>query len=357
VDTGHLLRAAAVADAAGSLAAAGVAVAAADGGVNLEGSSTMKSSLTILRASLNAAAIVAVAAVFGPVVALAQQQIKIQSFAAAEKPPTFDDPAAAIDAFKGALAKNDLSALAGLIGLNAEKLKADENAMSTFEQVRDLAAKQLVVEDLNDRKILDLGDKLWPFPFPLVKAADAKWAFDTNAGLEEIINRRVGENELQAIDTMHEYVDAQREYAAQVRDGSGVLKYAQKLISTPGKTDGLYWSPDQGDGESPAGNFANEAALEKAKKGEGYFGYRFRILTGQGDNIAGGAYDYVINGNMIGGFALVAWPVKYGETGVNTFLVNQQDVVYQADLGPATQTIVKRMKRFNPGDEWTVVGD
>ncbi|MDW6021024.1 DUF2950 domain-containing protein [Mesorhizobium sp. BAC0120] len=317
----------------------------------------MRSSLTILRAWLNAAAIVAVVAVSGSGMAFAQDRTGIYSFAADKKPPTFDDPGAAIDAFKDALAKNDVAALANLVGLNVEKLKADKDVMSTFDQIRDAAAKQVVVEDLNDRKILDLGDKLWPFPFPLVKAPDAKWAFDTNAGFEEIINRRVGENELQAIDTMHEYVDAQREYASQVRDASGVLKYAQKLISSPGKTDGLYWPPDQGDGDSPAGNFANQAALEKAKKGEGYFGYRFRILTGQGDNVAGGAYDYVINGNMIGGFALVAWPVKYRETGVNTFLVNQQGVVYQADLGPQTEEIVKRMKRFNPGAQWSVVGD
>ena len=115
----------------------------------------------------------------------------------------------------------------------------------------------------------------------------------------------------------------------QDRDGDGVLEYAQKLISSEGQTDGLYWPAAQGDGDSPAGDFADEAALEKAKQGEGYFGYRFRILTGQGDNIDGGSYDYVINGNMIAGFALLAWPVKYGETGVNTFVVNQQGVVYQ----------------------------
>ena len=124
-------------------------------------------------------------------------------------------------------------------------------------------------------------------------------------------------------------------------DGDGVLEYAQKLISSPGQTDGLYWPPDQGDGESPAGDFADQAALDKAKKGEGYFGYRFRILTGQGDNVAGGRYDYVINGNMIAGFALLAWPVKYDETGVATFAVNQHGVVYQIDLGQATELIVE----------------
>ena len=143
----------------------------------------------------------------------------------------------------------------------------------------------------------------------------------------------------------------------QDRDGDGVLEYAQKLISTPGETDGLYWPPDQGDGDSPAGNFADQAALEKAKKGEGYFGYRFRILTAQGDNVAGGRYDYVINGNMIAGFALLAWPVKYGETGVATFAVNQQGVVYQVDLGQATESMANAIRRFNPSDDWSVVND
>ena len=118
---------------------------------------------------------------------------------------------------------------------------------------------------------------------------------------------------------MRAYVDAQRDYAAEDRDADGVLEYAQKLISSEGATDGLYWPADQGDGDSPAGDLVDQAALDKAKAGEGYFGYRFRILTGQGDNIAGGAYDYVINGNMIAGFALIAWPVKYGETGVQHF--------------------------------------
>ena len=147
------------------------------------------------------------------------------------------------------------------------------------------------------------------------------------------------------------------DYASEDRDGDGVLEYAQKLISTRGKTDGLYWPADQGDGDSPAGDFVDQAELRRAKKGEGYFGYRFRILTGQGDNVAGGAYDYVINGNMIAGFALIAWPVKYGETGVTTFIVNQQGIVYEIDLGPTTDLVVKQIERFNPDDDWDVVED
>ena len=319
--------------------------------------------LTSLRSCFGVAAIVTTLAVSLPVAASAQEQqdkqdqVDISSFASANEPPTFSDPKAAIDKFKAALAANDLAAFAKLLGLDAEKLKADENTVSTFAEIREGAAKQVVVKELADRDLLQLGDKLWPFPFPLVKGDDGKWAFDTFAGLEEIVNRRVGENELQAIETMREYVDAQREYATQDRDGDGVLEYAQKLISSEGQTDGLYWPAAQGDGDSPAGDFADEAALQKAKQGEGYFGYRFRILTGQGDNIDGGAYDYVINGNMIAGFALLAWPVKYGETGVNTFVVNQQGIVYETDLGPSTEAIVKYIDRFNPGDDWSIVND
>jgi Protein of unknown function (DUF2950) len=319
--------------------------------------------LTSLRSCFGAAAIIATLAVLEPAAAFAQEQhgqqdqIDISSLAAADEPPTFDDPGAAVDAFKAALVANDLEALARLLGLDAERLKADENAMSTFAEIREAAAKQLVVEDLGDRKLLELGTKLWALPFPLVKGGDGKWAFDTFAGLEEIVNRRVGENELVAIDTMREYVDAQREYAAQDRDDDGVLEYAQKLISTEGQTDGLYWPAAQGDGDSPAGDFADEVTLQKAKQREGYFGYRFGILTGQGDDIAGGGYDYIINGNMIAGFALLAWPAKYGQTGVNTFVVNQQGIVYQIDLGPSTEAIVKYIDRFNPGEDWVLVND
>jgi hypothetical protein len=289
--------------------------------------------------------------------AAAPDQTEISSFAAEKAPPAFDTPEKGIDAFKNALAANDFDGLAALFGLDAAKLKADENSKNTFDQIRDGTAKRLVVQDLGDRKLLQIGDKLWPLPFPLVKDDDGKWYFDTYAGLEEIVNRRIGENELQAIATLREYVDAQNDYAAEDRDGDGVLEFAQKLISSEGKTDGLYWPPEQGAGESPAGGFVNDAELEDASKGEGYFGYKFRIITGQGDRIAGGAYDYIINDNMIAGFALIAWPVNYAETGVKTFLVNQQGIVYEADLGDSTEDIVKYIDRFNPDDKWSIAGD
>lgn len=281
----------------------------------------------------------------------------IDDYAAAEDPPAFDDPAKAVEAFKARLAANDFDGLANLLGLDAAKAKTGEGVMETFALIREGAARRVVVEDVDNRKILEIGDRLWPLPFPLTKGDDGKWAFDTYVGLEEIVNRRVGENELEAIETARAYVEAQKDYASRDRDADGVLEYAQKLISSPGQTDGLYWPADQGEDASPVGDAISEAALEKAKAGEGYFGYRFRILASQGDNIAGGKYDYTINGNMIAGFGLIAWPVTYAETGVKTFVVNQQGIVYEADLGPSTEAIVPFIDRFNPDDKWTVVAD
>lgn len=281
----------------------------------------------------------------------------IFAFESEDDPPLFDNPEAAIDAFKKALADNDFDGMAKLLGLDAAKLKGADGVMDTFAQIREGAARQVVVADIENGKVLQIGDKLWPFPFPLLKGGeDGKWAFDTQAGLEEIVNRRVGENELEAIAAMRAYVEAQSDYAQEDRDGDGVEEFAQKLISSEGATDGLYWPTDEVNGESPAGDLS-QAELADAAQGDGYFGYRFKILTGQGDNIAGGAYDYVVNGNMIGGFALLAWPVKYAETGVHTFAVNQQGIIYEADLGPATESIVKYIDRFNPDDSWSVAAD
>ncbi|PWK63509.1 DUF2950 family protein [Aminobacter sp. AP02] len=316
----------------------------------------MKTSIhRMLLGSVCAAGILTGLALAAP--AFAEDDIDISAFAAAEDPPVFDTPAAATEAFKAALANDKLDDLAKVLGLDAAKLRTDNDTLDTFEQIRQGAAKQVVAKEVGDRTILNIGERLWPLPFPITKGSDGKWAFDTFAGLEEIINRRVGENELQAIETMRGYLDAQNEYAQDDHDGDGVLEYAQKLISSEGLTDGLYWPAELGAGDSPAGDLVDPEALDKAKQGEGYFGYRFRILTGQGDHIAGGAHDYVINGNMIAGFGLIAWPVKYAETGVKTFAINQQGIVYEVDLGPATEDIVKYIDRFNPDDSWDVVSN
>lgn len=294
----------------------------------------------------------------------AQQQSTLTDFVAADDPPVFDQAAGAVDAFKAALAANDLDALAKLLGLDATKLKAAEGVNDTFAQIREGAAAQLIVDDRGDQQFIELGEQLWPLPFPIVRGDDGKWAFDTIAGIEEIVNRRVGENEIEALATARAYVEAQQDYFAADRDGDGVQEYAQKLISTEGLTDGLYWPAEQGDGDSPAGAIPDKgrleeakAQLEKAKNDEGYYGYRFRILTGQGDEVVGGKYDYVINDNMIAGFALVAWPVTYAETGVKTFIVSKDGIVYETDLGADTETAVKGITSFNPDDSWDISKD
>lgn len=273
-----------------------------------------------------------------------------------EQPALFDTPEAATAAFRDSVAKNDLAALAALLGLDRERLTRADNISTNLQEVREAAAQRIALAGDGEQRVLNLGDQLWPFPFPIVRDKDGKWAFDTITGLQEIINRRIGQNELHAIDTMRLFVEAQRAYAGEDRDADGVLEFAQKLVSSDGATDGLYWPPEQGNGESPAGAI-DPSALDKAKGGDGYFGYKFRILRGQGSNVAGGAHGYVINGNMIAGFALLAWPARYAETGVNSFAVNQAGIVYERDFGPETEEIIAKIKTFNPGDRWQVVRD
>ena len=182
-----------------------------------------------------------------------------------------------------------------------------------------------------------------------------RWRFDTKQGREEILNRRIGENELGAIQTCLATVDAQREYAARDRDGDHLLEYAQKFESTKGKTDGLYWEVKPGEKPSPLGPLVAKAQGEGYMQGQKpapYNGYFFRILTSQGKSAKGGAYSYLVKGNMVGGFAVVAYPATYAVSGVKTFIVNHDGVVYQKDLGPKTVKLAKSMKEFNPDKTW-----
>ncbi len=287
---------------------------------------------------------------------MSQIQTNLQEFVAGT-PPSFDDPSAALERFKTVLSANDIDGLASLLGLGAAKLRSSKEAMLSYETIREGASRQLQLQDLHDRKVVLIGDVLWPLPFPLSKTKDGKWAFDTEVGLQEIVNRRVGQNELATIQTMHDYVNAQYEYAQIDEDEDGLYEFAQKLISAPGQRDGLYWEPGAFDEESPAGPLIETAAFSKAKRGEGYYGYRYRILTAQGPNVIGGKQSYIVNGNMTGGFALIAWPVKYHVTGAQTFIVNGANIVYQRDLGPETEQRAAAIKEFNPDDNWTVVRD
>jgi hypothetical protein len=205
-----------------------------------------------------------------------------------------------------------------------------------------------------------VGKDDWPLPIPIRKKGSA-WFFDTKAGKEEMLNRRIGRNELNTIDVLEAYVVAQREYAGKDRDGDGVYPYAQKFWSTPGKKDGLYWEAKEGEEASPFGPLSARAAQEgykrkgKPEKPSPYYGYYFKILKAQGKNAPGGAYDYVVKGNMIFGFGLVAYPAKYGSSGIMTFIVNQEGVVYQKDLGKGTAKAAGSIKRYDPDPTWKKV--
>jgi hypothetical protein len=204
--------------------------------------------------------------------------------------------------------------------------------------------------------MLVVGEDDWPFPFPLVKE-ERGWRFDTSHGIEEILDRRIGENELAAIQASLAYVDAQREYYWLNPEGAPLLHYARSFTSTPGRKDGLYWDAADGEPPSPLGALFAEARAEGylidgAPRPVPYYGYHFRILTSQGEHAAGGAYDYVVGDRMIGGFGLVAYPAERGSTGVMTFIVNHDGVVFSKDLGPDTAKLAAEMTRFDPDDTW-----
>lgn len=283
------------------------------------------------------------------------------STAASSAPQNFASPEEAAQALAAAVKAHDSKAVLAVLGQAAQPLissgdaVADQNARDHFTREYDEAHS--LVAGANGEMILQAGADNWPFPIPLVKS-DAGWHFDAAAGKEEIIDRRIGANELSAIQACLAYVDAQREYYQRNPDHSSLLHYAQKLSSTPGKRDGLYWQTTAGEEDSPLGpRFASGRAEGYAMAGRGdpYHGYYFHILTAQGPAAAGGAYDYLAHGKMIGGFALVAYPAKWDNSGVMTFVVNHDGVVFQKDLGPNTTAAAKAMKTFNPDATWTKV--
>ncbi len=212
-------------------------------------------------------------------------------------------------------------------------------------------------KESDNKAILIIGKDKWPFPIPLVKKNEG-WVFDTMAGKEELLNRRIGKNELSAIMVCHAYVDSQREYVGRDYDGDGYLEYAQKFRSTKGKKDGLYWEAEEGEEQSPMGPYIARAvkegygSMKTADKPVPYHGYYYKILKAQGESAQGGAYNYMVYDNMVGGFALVAYPSDYGNSGVVTFIVNKDGVVYQKDLGKDTEKIAQAMKAYNPDKTW-----
>lgn len=246
---------------------------------------------------------------------------------------------------------NVLGSAADDIVFSGDKI-ADNDIRQRFTSMYD--AKHGIKADGNKSATLILGSDDFPFPIPLVNTK-AGWEFDTDEGRIEVLRRRIGRNELDAIQTALAFVDAQNEYADKDR-GEGVGVYAQRIVSSPGKKDGLFWRDDSD--PSPLGPLAAQASSEGYKAGEGmtpYHGYYFRILRGQGPDAPGGAMHYVVKGKMIGGFALIAWPAEYGNSGVMTFLVNHAGVVYQKDLGKRTDFVAKRLTLFDPDQTWKKV--
>jgi Protein of unknown function (DUF2950) len=285
-------------------------------------------------------------------------------WAADEK--TFTSPQDAVNALVAAAGNQDTNAMHAIFGPEGQQLVSPDAVQAAqgykaFSQR--LSEKTTLLTNSDSSLSLQIGNDGWPFPIPLVKQEDGQWFFDTAAGQEEIFCRRIGMDELGAIAVCHAYVQAQREYAGRDHAGNGVLSYAQFLRSDPGTQNGLFWPAKDDEALSPLG------PLIAAAHGEGYrhaasmlsgqeapyHGYYFKILTRQGKHAAGGKYNYLINGNMIGGFALVAWPAVWGNTGVMTFIVNQQGAVYQCDLGAKTAKLASSMKAFDPDSRWTVV--
>jgi len=232
-----------------------------------------------------------------------------------------------------------------------------EQDAENLKEFNEAAAALTAIDDgPNGEKILRVGKNGWTLPLPLVKT-DAGWRFDVAKGREEMIDRRVGYNELSAIEACKAYVAAQDEYQRLDRDGDGLREYARRFISTPGAHDGLYWPPENQADISPLNGFAEDANLAErtGERPEPYNGYYYRILTAQGPAAPGGAFSYLINGHMIAGYAMVAWPAKYGDSGVQTFICGENGIVYQKDLGPNTAALGASMAQFNPDASWKVV--
>ena len=273
----------------------------------------------------------------------------------------FGTPDDAVNALIAAAKSADQAALVRVLGPGSREI------VSSGDPVADASARQRVIEAYDakhqvamegeDKAVLVIGGEDWPFPIPLVRAK-GQWSFDTAAGREEILLRRIGRDELRTIETCLAYVDAQDDYAEKGIAGTGV--YAQRIVSTAGKKDGLYWPVQSGEEGSPLGELAAAAAAEGYRAGQQripYHGYYYKVLTRQGPDAAGGALDYVVRGKMIGGFALVAYPAEYRSSGVMTFIVNHKGKVYEKDLGPGTRGIAESMTTFNPDSTWRAVDE
>jgi DUF2950 family protein len=278
---------------------------------------------------------------------------------AAQAPKLFDSPQKAAEALIQAAGSYDIPVLLEIFGPDGKDFVSSADPVQDKNRAMEFAAKArdksvVSLDPQNPRRaVLLVGNEDWPLPVPIVKRADG-WYFDSGAGRKEILLRRIGSNELDAIQICRGFVEAQKEYASEVHDGSGVHQYAQKIISTPGKQDGLYWNNEDGTPGGPISEAVARAIEEGYSAGQpsGYHGYYFKVLKGQGPAAPLGQLDYVIEGIMIGGFALAAVPAEYRVTGVQTFIVSYDGIVYQKDLGPDSVAIGKKMERYNPDKSW-----
>jgi Protein of unknown function (DUF2950) len=303
------------------------AVVAAEGDVEME-----RTNMTSIKHILNMAAVAA--------------SLALAPAAFAQN--AYHTPEAAAEALVDGIARHDRDAIKAVAGADYEKYfpssKTDPGDITDF--LAAWARAHAIVPAGSDKAFLGVGKNGWTLPVPIVKTA-AGWRFDTKSAPEEMRVRRIGRNELAAIQVALAYTDAQKEYHQRDRNGDGVLEYAAHGLSTPGKHDGLYWASLPGEPESPLG-----AEFADAKVGQPYHGYLYKILTAQGANAPGGAKSYVKNGRMTDGYALVAWPAKYDDTGVMTFIVNQDGIVYQKNLGPNGGAVAKAMKAYDPDSSW-----
>jgi len=274
--------------------------------------------------------------------------------AAVAQQKIFPSPEAAMNAFGDAIATSDEDALKALLGADFRTFIPPAGAEIRYRFLAAWAKAHAIKPEGDAKALVAAGDDGWTLPIPIVKTAQG-WRFDARAGAEEMRLRRIGRNELAVMQVMLAVYDAEKEYARRDRNGDGVLQYASKLVSSPGKQDGLYWPTKAGEALSPLGPAVAAARAAGGGEDAGYYGYRYKLLSSQGKNAPGGAFDYVANGRMIGGFAAVAWPVKYGDTGVMTFIVSHDGVLYQKDLGPDTAARAAAMTRFDPDSSWTKV--
>lgn len=285
---------------------------------------------------------------------LAVSSTLVFAAAAHAKQRAFFTAEEAMNAFVNAVATNNDAALESILGSDFRKIIPPIGDQKRSRFLAEWAKSHAILPEGDARATIGVGTEGWTLPIPLVKSVQG-WQFDTAAGLDEVRIRRIGRNELAVMQVMLAIHDAQNEYAEKDRNGDGVRSYAVKFESTPGKQDGLYWPASAGEDSSPLGALLAKATAAGGSKTEGYYGYRYKLLSGQGKHAPGGAFDYDVKGKKIGGFAVVAWPVKYGDTGVMSFMISHNGELYEKDLGLSTEQKAKALTRFDPDSTWRKV--